>query len=29
MPFGDPAGDRQSQTRPFRLLRSGAKEAIE
>ena len=29
MPFGNPAGDRQSQTRPFRLLRSGAKEAIE
>ena len=29
MPFSDPPRDRQSQTRPFRLLRSGAKEAIE
>ena len=29
MPFGDPASDRQPQARPFRLLRSGAKEAVE
>ena len=29
MPFGDPASDRQSQARPFDLLRRGAKEAIE
>ena len=29
MSFGDPAGDRQSEARPFGLLGSGAKEAIE
>jgi len=29
MPLGDPAGDRQSQARPFHFLRRGAKEAVE
>ena len=29
MPLGDAASNRQSQARPFRLLRRGAKEPIE
>ena len=28
MPLGDPAGDRQSHARPFRLMRRGAKKPI-